>query len=32
MQTSSYTCEGQERMILDRLNALIFEKLPVALT
>jgi hypothetical protein len=25
-------CEGQERMISDRLHVLIFEKLPVALT
>jgi hypothetical protein len=32
MQTSSYTCEGQEHMISDRLHVLIFEKLPVALT
>jgi hypothetical protein len=30
MQTCSYTCEGQDHMISDRLHVLIFEKLPVA--
>ena len=32
LQTSSFTCEGEECLIWDRLHVLIFEKFPVALT